>query len=109
MAYDEATADRIRTVLKRRKGITERKMFGGVAFMFDGNMVCGVVGTDLMLRLGNEEADKAREEPWVRPMDFTGRPMRSMVCVSAEGFPDDTELKAWIDRAIKFAKTLPPK
>lgn len=109
MAYDHETAERLRKTLKRRKGITERKMFGGIAFMLDGNMVCGVLDKDLVLRLGNDEANKARQEPWVRAMDFTGRPMRSMVYVAPEGFMDDDSLKEWINRALKFARTLPPK
>lgn len=109
MAYDEHTAERIRALLKRRKGITERKMFGGIAFMYDGNMVCGVTETDLMLRLGDEGAAEALSETWARPMDFTGRVIKSMIYVAPEGFEDDEELRAWINRAIKFAKTLPPK
>ena len=75
MAFDESLADRIRDVLVARAGVSERKMFGGIAFMIAGNMACGVIGDDLMVRLG-PDAEKALEEPHTRPMDFTGRPMK---------------------------------
>lgn len=109
MAYDPATADRLRAVFKRRKGVTERKMFGGIAFMLHGNMCCGVQDKYLVLRLGEEEAAAALEEPYTREMDFTGRPLKSMVYVSPKGFHSDDALKDWIHRALKFVKTLPPK
>ncbi len=109
MAYQEAAAERIRAVLKRRKGITERKMFGGLAFMLNGNMVCGVNQTDLVLRLGEAGTAEALKEPHTRDMDFTGKPLKSMVYVDAAGYKSDAQLKAWIERALKFARTLPKK
>ncbi len=109
MAYDEATAERVRGVLKRRKGITERRMFGGLAFMLNGNMVCGVMKTDLVLRLGEAGTKAALAEPHTRDMDFTGKPLKSMVYVEPAGWKSDAQLKTWIERALTFAKTLPAK
>jgi len=109
MAYDEALADRIRELLSPRAGVTERKMFGGIAFMVAGNMACGVLGEDLIVRLGEEEGEKALAEDGVRPFDFTGRPMRSTVYVSAERTSDDTGLAEWVDAGADFSASLPPK
>jgi len=84
-------------------------MFGGIAFLLYGNMCCGVTGTALMLRLGQAGADSALDEPHVRPMDFTGKPMTTMVYVDPEGTADDDELAGWVDRAVQFVSTLPAK
>ena len=75
MAYDEELAERVRDVLATEDGLTERKMFGGLAFMVRGRMACGIVGNDLMLRLGADSAERALERPHARPMDFTGPAM----------------------------------
>ncbi len=109
MAYDEALAERLRGVLARRAGVSERKMFGGIAFMLNGNMCCGVTGADLMLRLGNEGAAAALGESHARPMDFTGMTMKSMVFVDADGIGGDDDLRGWVMRAVDFAGTLPAK
>ena len=109
MAYSQELADRIRAIMKRRQGFTEQKMFGGIAFMIHGHMCAGVISDDLMLRLGEEDAAKALEEPYVRSMTFTGPPMKSMVYISSDGCPDAPALRAWLDRACRFVKTLPPK
>ena len=108
MAYDGKLADRIRDAVEVRSGVTERKMFGGLAFMLDGHMFCGVVGDELMLRLGQESAATALDRPHVRPMDFTGRPMTGMVFVGADGLRGSA-LGRWVDAAAGFAATLPPK
>ena len=109
MAYDEKLAERVRAALSRKQGVSERSMFGGLAFMVNGNMCCGVVGSDLMLRLGKAGAAKALGEKHARPMDFTGRPMRTMVYVEPAGLRAEAGLRAWIDRAVTFARTLPAK
>ena len=99
-------------MLARRRNIGEVgeiKMFGGLCFTINGNMCCGVAKQDLMLRLGNDGAADALEEPHVRPMDFTGRPLRSMVFVAARGVAQDDALRNWVNRAVTFALTLPPK
>ena len=108
MTYDEELADRMRVLLADEEGLTERKMFGGLAFMIDGNMACGIVRDELMLRLGAEGADTALEHPRVRQMDFTGRPMTGMVYVERDGL-GDSELRTWVEQAVAFARALPPK
>lgn len=109
MAYDENLAARIRRALAPRPDIDERKMFGGLAFMIRGNMSCGVVGDTLMLRLGNEGVAEALKGPHTKPMDFTGKPMKSMVYVEPAGIASPEDLHRWVNRAADFAKTLPPK
>lgn len=109
MPYDEATADRVRTALKRTPRLSEKKMFGGIAFLINGHMACGVLKKTLVLRLGNEGAANALKEKHTRPMDFTGRPMKSMLYVEPPGFCTDDALKAWLKRAVTFARSLPPK
>jgi TfoX/Sxy family transcriptional regulator of competence genes len=109
MAYDEALADRIRELLSARAEVSERKMFGGIAFMVAGNMACGVLGEDLIVRLGDEEAEKALAEDGVRPFDFTGRPMKTTVYVGPERTSDDAGLAEWVEAGADFAATLPPK
>ena len=108
MAYDETLADRVRDILECDQGVSERKMFGGLAFMIDGHMACGIAGDDLMLRLGAEGAASALREPHVRPMDFTGRPMTGMVFVEKAGLRG-ASLGRWVKAASTFARTLPPK
>ncbi len=109
MAYDEALADRIRDVLSARSDVSERKMFGGVAFMVAGNMACGVLGEDLIVRLGEEEGEKALAEDGVRPFDFTGKPMRTTVYVSPERTADEEGLAEWVEAGADYAASLPPK
>lgn len=109
MPYDEELAERIGGVLAGRDGVTEQKMFGGVCFMVGGNMAAGVVGEDLMLRVSPEDAEKALATEHVRPMDFTGKPMKGMVYVSPEGTETDDELAEWVDLGADYAASLPPK
>ncbi len=109
MAFDEDFADRIRALLADQPDVTERKMFGGLAFLIAGNMACGIVGEDLMVRLGEDGAEAALDKPHTRPMDFTGRPMKSMIYVSQAGVVDERALEIWVRRGVAFARTLPPK
>ena len=109
MAFSEALAQRIREALGKRKGIAERKMFGGLAFLLNGNMCCGVMGDRLMLRLGEDGAAEALAEPHTRRMDFTGKPMKSMVYVEPAGLASDEALRKWVGQAVAFASSLPPK
>ena len=109
MAFDEQLADRVRDVLAARPELSERKMFGGIAFMIGGNMAVGVVGEDLMVRLDPTDSAKALEEPHTRPMDFTGRPMKGMVFVDAAGTAADRDLADWVEAGADFAASLPPK
>ena len=109
MAYDENLADRVRALLAGRSGVRELKMFGGLAFMLDGNMACGVMGSELIIRVGKGNAEDALSKPHSRPFDMTGRPMRSFVCVAAEGIASDAGLEEWAGRGIAYAGSLPPK
>ena len=109
MPHDEKVAERLRAVLKRRKGFTEKKMFGGIAFLLHGHMCVGVLEDELVLRLGDERAAEALEEPHTRPMDFTGKPMRSMIYVGPKGFRTEDDLRGWVERAVRFARSLPPR
>ena len=108
MAYDEDLADRVRAVLPPGEAMTERQMFGGLAFMLGGHMFCGVVKDTLMVRLGPEAAEQALGQPHVRPMDFTGRPMKGMVFIDPAGLHDQA-LRHWVDAAVGFVRSLPPK
>lgn len=109
MAYDEMLAERIRTMVARRKGITEKKMFGGLCFLASGNMAFGIVKEELMVRVGPDAYEGALARPHARVMDFTKRPLKGMVYVGTKGFQTDEDLKAWLDRGLKFARSLPAK
>jgi len=109
MAYDLSLADRVRSILGRSTEFDERKMFGGIAFMVNGRMCCGVTKTDLVLRLSLEAAASALREPHTRPMDFTGRPMKSMIYVDAHGTDLDEALEAWVSSAVALARNPPAK
>jgi len=108
MATQDELIEFIREHVKRRRGITERKMFGGTAFMVNGNMFCGPVDHKLMVRLGNEGVAKALDEPHTSEMDFTGKVIKSMLFVDTRRVKPKA-LKDWIDRGLKFARTLPSK
>ena len=108
MAYDEDLASRVRAVLPPAEAVTERQMFGGLAFMLGGHMFWGVVRDTLMVRLGPDGADRALNLPHVRPMDFTGRPMKDMVFVEPAGL-HGAALRERVAAAAAFARELPPK
>lgn len=84
-------------------------MFGGLAFMVNGHMCCGIVGDALMLRVGPDAYDDSVSQPHARPMDFTGRPMRGMVYVDPAGFRTSAGLERWLARALRFVESLPAK
>ena len=109
MAYDEQLSLRVRQVMATIPGVSERKMFGGIAFMVNGNMCCGVVNRDLMVRVGAEDYAAALQQPHARKMDFTGKPLRGFVYVSEKGIVKDTDLNRWISRACQFVTTLSKK
>lgn len=110
MAYDEKLAERIRKVLGgKRKGVTEKQMFGGVAFLLDGKMFVGIVKDELMVRVGPDGHEKAIAKPHARTMDFTGRPMKGYVFVKPEGLTRDAALATWVDWAADHIATLPAK
>ncbi len=109
MAYDERLSARIRKALAGRRRLTERKMFGGMAFMLRGNMCCGVLNDDLIVRLAPEHAEKALEKPHTRPFDMTGRPMKGLVVVTPRGHKSAAALRRWVEQAADFARSLPAK
>ncbi|MDH6493094.1 TfoX/Sxy family protein [Streptomyces sp. SAI-127] len=109
MAYDEGLAERIRQYLGADPGVTEKRMFGGIAFLYQGNMAVGVTGEDLMVRVGPDAADAALARPGARVFDMTGRPMRGWVVVTGSAVTEDEALSAWIDAGSAFAASLPPK
>jgi hypothetical protein len=109
MAYDEKLAVRIRKVLDGERFITERKMFGGTAFLQRGNMLVGIVDTALMARVGKEMYLDSLARRHVREMDFTGKPMQGHVFVDAPGVKTEKQLRFWLQRSKNFVATLPAK
>ena len=109
MAYDEKLAARVRRRVVSYPGFSERKMFGGLCFLLNGNMCCGINGGDLMLRVPPEDYEATLERPGARPMDFTGRPLRGMVYVAADALTSSRTLHRWIDQATAFVASLPAK
>jgi len=109
MAFDQGLAQRIREQLADTGGLTEKQMFGGLAFLVDGNMCVGVIGEELIARVGLDGTDAALERPGSRLFDFSGRPMKGWITVDPAALEDDDALAAWIDDALGFVRTLPPK
>jgi TfoX N-terminal domain len=109
MAYDEDLANRVREQLAGETAVTEKAMFGGLAFLLAGNMAVGLSGDELMVRVGPEAGDDALAEPHTRPFDMTGRPMKGWILVAPEGLGSDAELSSWVGRGVAFARSLPPK
>ncbi len=109
MGYDELTAERVRRTLSGRPGVVEKRMVGGLSFMVDGHMCCGVTSNALMIRVGSDAYEQELARPHVRPIKFAGRALGGYVCVDYEGFPTDTALAAWVQRGIDFVSTLPAK
>jgi TfoX/Sxy family transcriptional regulator of competence genes len=109
MSYSKALAERIRTILGRRKDIDEKKMFGGVGFLLNGNMLVGVWKQSLIVRLGPEQFQEALKEEFVAEFDITGRPMKGWVLVEPDGLESDEQLKNWLMQAEAFVETLSKK
>lgn len=109
MAFDEQLAARLRKQLGRRKGVSEKKMFGGIAFLVSGNMCVGVHGRDMIVRLEPAETERALAQPHTRRFDLTGRPMRGWILVQPEGLTGEAALGTWLRTALKYAESLPPK
>ncbi|HEY3344132.1 MAG TPA: TfoX/Sxy family protein [Anaerolineaceae bacterium] len=109
MAYNLELAERMRAVVNGMASATEKKMFGGVGFMVNGNMACGVHGDGLISRVGDAAYPKAKSQPHVRDFDMTGRPMKGWVVVDLAGCQSEIELRRWVSVGIDFAASLPPK
>ena len=109
MTFDERLAERIRRLIHGDQGISERKMFGGLCFMTNGNMCFGIVGNELMLRVGVDAYEETLAQAHVREMDFTGRSIRGMVYITQDGISEDENLSEWLRRGLDHAGSLPPK
>lgn len=109
MAYDEGLAERIRETLDEQPNLVEKKMFGGVGFMLQGNMACGVHKDMLIVRVGPERYEGTMSYPHTLPFDMTGRAMKGWVMVEPGGFESDADLKDWVKQGVDFSLTLPPK
>jgi hypothetical protein len=111
MAYDEGLAQRIREALDELQppGLVEKKMFGGIAFMTQGNLACGVNKAEMIVRVGPERYPEAVGRPYARPFDMTGRPMKGWVLVATDGFESDEALGEWVRQGVEFALSLPAK
>ena len=111
MVYDEGLAYRISEILQDRPDVVviEKKMFGGIAYMIHGNMRCGVIKDDLMVRVGKDRYEKLLAHEFAREMDFTGRPLKGLVLVASEGIAEDEDLQFWVDIGLRYASSLPPK
>jgi len=109
MAFDELLAARIRKALANKRGVEEKKMFGGIGFLLNGNLLVGVWKDSLIVRLDPEESADALKAPHVKPFDVTGKPMKGWILVEPAGLEDDDQLRGWIDQAAKFVKSLRKK
>ncbi len=109
MGYDEQIAGRVRGILARRADVVERRMFGGLCFMANGAMCCGLVGDTLMVRVGPDQHEEALVQPHARPMDFTGTPMKGFVYVDPPGISTAAALTRWIDRSLAYLSTVPKR
>jgi TfoX N-terminal domain len=109
MAYDEDLADRVREQLASEPAVTEKAMFGGLAFLLEGNMAVALSGDELMVRVGPDASDDALARPHTRPFDMTGRPMKGWILVAPEGVAEERELSAWVSRGVDYARSLPAK
>jgi TfoX/Sxy family transcriptional regulator of competence genes len=109
MAFDEQLADRVRKQLNRRAGVTEKKMFGGLAFLINGNMSVGIHGSELIVRMAPGATDAALKEPGARLFDITGRPMKGWLLVGLPGVKEPASLAKWVRRGVEYASSLPKK
>ncbi len=109
MAYNKELSTRIRQCLTDVQGLTSKVMFGGVGFLVNGNMACGVHGENLIIRLSPADGEKVLTRPHTRPFDLSGKPMRGWVYVEPEGFATEADLQAWVNRGVDYARSLPPK
>jgi TfoX/Sxy family transcriptional regulator of competence genes len=109
MKYDEDLAQRMRAEMERIPDFAEKKMFGGIGFLINGNMACGLNGSNLIVRVGPEDYDQALGKPFARVFDMTGRPMKGWITVAPEGYAAEEDLKSWIRQGVAFAQSLPAK
>ena len=109
MAYDEGVAQRVRERINNQPGYDEKKMFGGIGFLIHGNMACGVIRDDLIIRVGGENYTDSLLKPHVELFDMTGQAMTGWVIVKEPGYRNDRDLEDWIGQGVAYALTLPAK
>ncbi len=109
MPYDTFLATRIRAALGPLPLLQEKKMFGGVGFLINGNLACGVHKNDMIVRVGPQNYERAISRPHTHVFDMTGHPMAGWVMVEPGGCASESQLKAWVDQGVAFAGSLPPK
>lgn len=109
MSFDQGVAQRVREEITQLPEVEEKKMFGGVGFMLSGNMACGVINEDLIVRVGADNYQNALAAPHTREFDMTGRPMTGWVVVRPDGYRRDEDLRGWVERGVTFASSLPAK
>lgn len=109
MAFDEKLANKVRKETKGQPGLEEKKMFGGLAFLINGNMSVGIHGNELIVRIKPDQTDTALKEPGVRMFDITGRPMKGWLLVGGEGINDPKRFKKWVRAGVTYASSLPKK
>lgn len=109
MSYDEKIALRVRKLLSRRPSLTERRMFGGVCYMLNGNMCCGVLNDELIVRVAPDQYEAAMKRAHTRVLDFTGKPMKGFVVVLPKGYRSDKAFKDWIAMGVQCARSRPAK
>ncbi|MDP2647002.1 MAG: TfoX/Sxy family protein [Desulfobacterales bacterium] len=109
MAYDEGLAQRVRELMEEISGFSEKKMFGGICFLINGNMACGILDYDVIVRVGPENHEASLEKPNTHVFDFTGRPMKGWVVVSQGGHESDKNLFCWVKKGMDYAMSLPEK
>jgi TfoX/Sxy family transcriptional regulator of competence genes len=109
LSYDPEAAERVRQLLSGRGDVVEKRMVGGLSFLVNGNMCCGITGTGLMVRVGAEGREQALREPHTRPMQFAGRDLSGFICVEPAGFAADDALTRWVQRGLDFVSGLPVK
>jgi len=109
MPFDDKLANRVRKILEKIEGFSEKKMFGGICFLVNGHMALGLVNNDLMIRVKPDDIEKLLSLPHVRKMDFTGRPLKGFLYIGAKGTKSDKALRKWVLKSVKFVLSLPAK
>ena len=109
MAYDKSLAQRTREILRRKRDVSEKEQFGGIGFLIRGNMACGVLGKELLVRVGPANHEEALRNKSAKPFAISGRPSKGWVLVTTSGTKADADLEKWVEVGVKFARSLPAK
>jgi TfoX/Sxy family transcriptional regulator of competence genes len=109
MPYDKGLAQRVRELLEEEPDFDEKKMFGGICFLLFGNMVCGIINDDLIVRIGADIYEEALKLPGTKKFDLTGKPMKGWVMVLSKALESDETLSEWVQKAVTYVRSLPPK